>query len=299
MRSLAGTSATGRKSHREMTGMARVSLCPLEANAGKGGIIVYSVIQDLAQSSAQASGSGPAWEMAGVIAAAGAFGGLVNALLNSGNGFSIQLPRRGTNDVLQLGTVGNLVLGIAAALISWGLYGPLRDAALVQAGPAGQPAGSQALTATSTATLTITAVIGAILAGAGGARVISNELDKKLLRDAGAGAAQQARQSAAGGRHRDACPGQGTQGGQEHGRLTDIPGRAQRCGFPAARRGQRDWLARAVPIALEDPDVTPARAFELTMRFAAGQLGFEWRPPGRARSRGSRERCSSAGARRG
>lgn len=149
---------------------------------------MYSVIQDLAQSSAQASGSGPAWEMAGVIAAAGAFGGLVNALLNSGNGFSIQLPRRGTNDVFQLGTVGNLVLGIAAALISWGLYGPLRDAALVQAG---QPAGSQALTATSTASLTITAVIGAILAGAGGARVISSELDKKLLRDAGAGAAQQ------------------------------------------------------------------------------------------------------------
>ena len=39
----------------------------------------------------------------------------------------------------------------------------------------------------------------------------------------------------------------------------------------------------AVPIALEDPEVTPARAFELTMRFAAGQLGFEWQPPSRAR----------------
>jgi hypothetical protein len=131
--------------------------------------------------------------MTGVIAAAGAFGGLVNALLNSGNGFSIQLPRRGTNDVLQLGTVGNIVLGITAALISWGLYGPLRDAALIQADPA---PGSQAPTATSAAQLTvgltITAVIGAILAGAGGARVISNELDKKLLRDAGAGAAQRA-----------------------------------------------------------------------------------------------------------
>ena len=47
------------------------------------------------------------------------------------------------------------------------------------------------------------------------------------------------------------------------------------------------WLdGLAVPIALEDPDVTSARAFELAMRFAAGQLGFEWRPPGRARSRG-------------
>ena len=81
---------------------------------------MYSVIQDLAQSSAQASGSGPAWEMAGVIAAAGAFGGLVNALLNSGNGFSIKLPRRGTNDVFQLGTVGNLVLGIAAEAMDVG-----------------------------------------------------------------------------------------------------------------------------------------------------------------------------------
>ena len=154
---------------------------------------MYSAIQHLAQSSAQGPGSGPVWEMAGVVAAAGAFGGLVNALLNSGNGFSIQLPRRGTNDVLQLGTVGNIVLGITAALVSWGLYGPLRDAALIQAGPA---AGSQAPTTTSaaqlTAGLTITAVIGAIVAGAGGARVISNELDKKLLRDAGAGAAQQA-----------------------------------------------------------------------------------------------------------
>ncbi len=32
----------------------------------------------------------------------------------------------------------------------------------------------------------------------------------------------------------------------------------------------------AVQIALEDPEVAPDRAFELTMRFAAGELGFEW-----------------------
>jgi AcrR family transcriptional regulator len=31
-----------------------------------------------------------------------------------------------------------------------------------------------------------------------------------------------------------------------------------------------------VPIALEDPAVGPAQAFELTMRFAAGTLGFGW-----------------------
>jgi AcrR family transcriptional regulator len=51
----------------------------------------------------------------------------------------------------------------------------------------------------------------------------------------------------------------------------------------------------AVPIALEDPEVTPARAFELTMRFAAGQLGFDWQPRRRARkARGRRQDGVSA-----
>jgi AcrR family transcriptional regulator len=39
----------------------------------------------------------------------------------------------------------------------------------------------------------------------------------------------------------------------------------------------------AIQIALEDPSVGAGRAFELGMRFASGQLGFEWagRSPGR------------------
>jgi AcrR family transcriptional regulator len=44
----------------------------------------------------------------------------------------------------------------------------------------------------------------------------------------------------------------------------------------------------AITIALEDPEVTAARAFELTMRFAAGQLGFDWQPRRRARKARSR-----------
>jgi len=32
----------------------------------------------------------------------------------------------------------------------------------------------------------------------------------------------------------------------------------------------------AIQVAVEDPSVTAARAFELSMRFVAGQLGFEW-----------------------
>ncbi len=39
----------------------------------------------------------------------------------------------------------------------------------------------------------------------------------------------------------------------------------------------------AVQVALQDPSVGPDRAFEVGMRYAAGQLGFEWtgRSPGR------------------
>ena len=42
----------------------------------------------------------------------------------------------------------------------------------------------------------------------------------------------------------------------------------------------------AIQIALSDPSVDPGRAFELSMRFAAAQLGFEWarRPRDRGRA---------------
>ena len=45
----------------------------------------------------------------------------------------------------------------------------------------------------------------------------------------------------------------------------------------------------AVQIALEDPEVPPQRCYELAMRFAAGQLGFDWKPASaakRSRKRG-------------
>jgi AcrR family transcriptional regulator len=34
----------------------------------------------------------------------------------------------------------------------------------------------------------------------------------------------------------------------------------------------------AVQIALEEPDIPPSRAYDLAMRYAAGQLGFSWQP---------------------
>jgi AcrR family transcriptional regulator len=44
--------------------------------------------------------------------------------------------------------------------------------------------------------------------------------------------------------------------------------------FAVALSALLDGLA--IQIALEDASVDPGRAFELSMRFASGQLGFEW-----------------------
>jgi len=41
-------------------------------------------------------------------------------------------------------------------------------------------------------------------------------------------------------------------------------------------RGYADTRIADVPIALEDPQVAPARAFELSMQYASGELGFPW-----------------------
>jgi AcrR family transcriptional regulator len=46
----------------------------------------------------------------------------------------------------------------------------------------------------------------------------------------------------------------------------------------------------AVQIALEDPDVPPMRAYDLAMRYAAGQLGFEWKPASASGRRSQRRR---------
>ena len=54
---------------------------------------------------------------------------------------------------------------------------------------------------------------------------------------------------------------------------------------PTAGRVLLDGLA--VQIALEDRAVSPERTYDLAMRFAAGQLGFDGKPAARrARTRG-------------
>ena len=126
---------------------------------------MYSVVvQQVVQSPVQAPRTSSVWEMAAVIVGAGAVGGVVNALLSSNNGFGIQWPKEATGGILQLGVLGNVLLGAFAALITWGLYGPLKDAILLGSAPAGQ----------LPANLTVTAVVGGALAGAGGIAALAS-----------------------------------------------------------------------------------------------------------------------------
>jgi hypothetical protein len=104
----------------------------------------------------------------GIIALAGAVGGVINALLSKSSGLAGPYIENG---ILQLGALGNVIVGAFAAVTTWGLYGPLKDAVLLGSNPGELPAN-----------LTVTSLVGAALAGAGGARIIASEIDKMILK---------------------------------------------------------------------------------------------------------------------
>ena len=114
------------------------------------------------------------WLFLLVIFAAGAVGGLVNALL-SDNAFI--LPRRTgrTGEIVRWGSFTNMFIGGMAATISWGLYGPFANLSMM---------GSQGENAPEL-DLTLSAIIGAVLVGIGGARWLTSLVDERLLRASG------------------------------------------------------------------------------------------------------------------
>jgi hypothetical protein len=121
----------------------------------------------LLQASSKADNSRTIWDFFLLVAAAGALGGVGNALM-SNNGFI--LPRNAkTSDgasILQPGVLGNVILGVIAALVFWLLNTDFdRVESLVS-------------------NVTMRAIGAALLAGAAGARVITGEIDKRLLRAA-------------------------------------------------------------------------------------------------------------------
>lgn len=116
-----------------------------------------------------------------LVALAGAVGGVVNAL-TSDNGFV--MPKKEEVDgkaIYRPGFFGNVIVGLVAAVVSWGLYGP--GATLLVVG------GSEAVSASAAPSLSFSVLAGAVLVGIGGARWLSAEVDKKLLKAAASKAA--------------------------------------------------------------------------------------------------------------
>jgi hypothetical protein len=123
------------------------------------------------------------WPMLLAIFIAGGVGGIVNALMTD-NGFL--MPRQEVvrdTTIYRPGCLGNVIIGGVGALISWGLYGPLSAYQVL-----GTSAG---LSATNSGAdgVSLAALVGAILIGVSGARWLTNEVDKTLLRAAAAEAA--------------------------------------------------------------------------------------------------------------
>jgi hypothetical protein len=116
---------------------------------------------------------------------AGGVGGVVNAAM-SDNGFLLPTREKTAGDatLLRPGYLGNVLVGAVAAVVSWGLYGPLSAHAFI-----GTPQALAASASLDKAGLTLASFVGALLVGAGGARWLSNEVDKNLLRAAATDAA--------------------------------------------------------------------------------------------------------------
>jgi len=122
------------------------------------------------------------WILLAIVCAAGAIGGIVNALLTD-NGFILPHPEDTDHgSIIRPGFLGNILIGAVAAGVSWGLYGPFAAAFIIGSGPESEPS-------TQPIGLSLSALVGAVLVGIAGAKWLTNEVDKKLLRAAASEAA--------------------------------------------------------------------------------------------------------------
>jgi uncharacterized membrane protein YeaQ/YmgE (transglycosylase-associated protein family) len=115
------------------------------------------------------------WLIFGAVFLAGSIGGVINAMITD-NGFIRPHPERinGTL-IMRPGYIGNILIGAVAAVVSWGFYGPFASANLLE---------PQAVS------LTPSTLTGAILVGIAGAKWLTNEVDKNLLKAAASEAAK-------------------------------------------------------------------------------------------------------------
>jgi hypothetical protein len=122
------------------------------------------------------------WVMLLIICASGFVGGVVNALI-SDNGFLLARSQEVApgQTIVRPGFLGTAFIGAIAAGVSWGLYGPFAGYAFALA--PNDP------TSTQPTGLTLASLAGAVLVGVAGARWLTNEVDKSLLRAAASVAA--------------------------------------------------------------------------------------------------------------
>src|SRR5437870_5406460 len=100
-----------------------------------------------------------------LVLACGGLGGLVNALLAG----DLHLPHREEN-IYRPGWIGNVVVGAVAALVFWGLYGPMAKVAIIGTAASNVPVA-----------FTIAEIAGSVVTGIGGGRILSSEVEKKAL----------------------------------------------------------------------------------------------------------------------
>lgn len=108
------------------------------------------------------------WKIIFTVVLAGCVGGFLNSAITG----EFKLPKKDEEaGVYRPGWMGNVFIGGIAALVYWGLNGPMASAVLF---------GEANNLATSTV-LHVTELIGAVLSGVAGGRVLTNEVDKKFL----------------------------------------------------------------------------------------------------------------------
>lgn len=107
------------------------------------------------------------WICALLVTSAGAIGGVVNALLTD-NGFI--LPRRESR-IWCPGFLSNVLIGAFSAFASWSFYGSGASVELAR------------INERTEISLRFSALAGAFLVGVAGARWITNEVDKRLLKE--------------------------------------------------------------------------------------------------------------------
>jgi len=118
------------------------------------------------------------WVCALLVFAFGAAGGVLNALLTD-NGFI--LPRR-QSGIICPGFLSNVLIGAFAAFASWAAYGSGAGIELARIANAASPRAE--------ISLTFSALAGAFIIGVAGARWITSEADKRLLKQGVSIAAQ-------------------------------------------------------------------------------------------------------------